>query len=185
MIVQNKAIRADPSPHIGEHSIEVQIPFLQRVKPNAKIVPVMMYEQNEQNCKILGDAIANVAKDKDVLILASSDLYHGDSYEECVKTDKRTLSYIKKMDPDGLLRALATSEAQACGGGPTSHSCLHVANWAQRVQNCSDIPTLLMWQEARADMWLATLLSVSTNQNRKQCIMGEHPKGCLKRKKKN
>jgi len=118
LIVQNKAIRADPSPHIGEHSIEVQIPFLQRVKPNAKIVPVMMCEQNEQNCKILGDAIANVAKDKDVLILASSDLYHGYSYEECVKTDKRTLSYIKKMNPDGLLRALATSEAQACGGGP-------------------------------------------------------------------
>lgn len=119
LISQDEIIVANPAPHQIEHSLEVQIPFLQKVNDNLKIVPVMMGVQSETICRRLGDALARVLADRSgVLMLASSDLYHGNSYKDCLSTDSLTLSYIEEFDPDGLITALSSNRAQACGGGP-------------------------------------------------------------------
>lgn len=107
-----------PEAHAQEHSLEVQLPFLQRIYEDFKIVPIMMLEPTYEECLELAQVIAKIAKDKKVLIIASSDLYHGESYAECKKTDSLTLSYLKKFDPLGLYKALKTKKAHACGGYP-------------------------------------------------------------------
>jgi hypothetical protein len=118
IISYNPKIKALPHVHNQEHSLEVQIPFLQKSLKDFKIVPIMLVEPNFQDCQILADAISHAVKDSSVLLLASSDLYHGYSYDECVEIDKKTLSLIEKFDPQGLFNALTSNKAQACGGKP-------------------------------------------------------------------
>ena len=113
-----KKIRALPHVHNQEHSIEVQVPFLQKSLKDFKIVPIMLVEPSFSDCQILADAISQVVKDTTTLLLASSDLYHGYSYDECVEIDKKTLGLIEKFDAKGLYNSLTTGKAQACGGLP-------------------------------------------------------------------
>ncbi|MCX7784732.1 MAG: AmmeMemoRadiSam system protein B [candidate division WOR-3 bacterium] len=118
IITQSNKIRNLPDAHSEEHSLEVQLPFLQRTLKDFKIVPIMSLEPTFNECQILAQAIANVIKNKNVVLLASSDLYHGYSYDACKKTDALTLSYLEKFDPEGLYNALKQDKAQACGGYP-------------------------------------------------------------------
>jgi len=118
IIKQNPQIQDQPNAFNQEHSLEVELPLLQTALKNFKIVPIMMADQSRQNCTVLAQALARVLPGKKVLILASSDLYHGYSYENCVATDAATLSFLEKFDPDGLLAALAAEKVMACGGGP-------------------------------------------------------------------
>ena len=119
IIKQNPIIHNLPEVHNQEHSLEVQLPFLQKsLTSNFKIVPIMLLEPTYDECEMLAKAIANTVKEKNVLLLASSDLYHGYSYTECNKTDSITLSYLKNFDPKGFYQALKQDKAQACGGYP-------------------------------------------------------------------
>ena len=103
----------------SEHSLEVQLPFLQKVFPaGMKMVPIVFHDYSVDNCRELGEAIFNAVGDRTVLIVASSDLYHGYSYEECLATDERTLSAVEAMDPKDFCHGLKTGAYQACGGGP-------------------------------------------------------------------
>ncbi len=118
IIKQNPIIHNLPEAHSEEHSLEVQVPFLQKIFKNFKIVPIMLFEPTYEECQMLAQAIVINVKNKKVLLLASSDLYHGNSYDSCNMTDKITLSYIEKFDPKGLYQALKQDKAQACGGFP-------------------------------------------------------------------
>jgi MEMO1 family protein len=101
-----------------EHSIEVQLPFLQTVLPNVKILPIMMGRYDWDICEKIGKALAKVIAGRKVLIVASSDLYHGENYDELLKTDSNTLSAMVKLDPHKLCDGLLQDQYQACGGGP-------------------------------------------------------------------
>jgi MEMO1 family protein len=94
----NKGIKPDISIHRDDHTIEVQLPFLQTMNKNCKIVPLMFGLPSPQNCKILADAIKQAAGDKKVFVLASSDMSHYPTYEGSNKTDDITLDKIKSMD---------------------------------------------------------------------------------------
>ncbi len=100
-----------------EHSVEVQLPFLQKTLKNFKIVPVIMgdclYEDCSKFASLLKEAIG---ARKDVLIVVSSDLYHGYDYEEAENIDNFTLSLIKNLEPEGLYYGLRDGKVQACGG---------------------------------------------------------------------
>ena len=115
---QSKAIKYFPQAHSQEHSLEVQIPFLQIVLKEFELVPVVMGSQDFNTCKIVSEAIAEVIKDKRVLIVASSDLSHFHHYEEAVVLDKIVLDHIGKFNPGGLAEDLAEGRCEACGGGP-------------------------------------------------------------------
>ncbi len=100
-----------------EHSVEVQLPFLQKALMEFKIVPIVLGDCSLSNCKkiagLLKEAIGNR---KDVLVIVSSDMYHGYDYDEADKTDNLTLSAIKNMDSEGLYYGLRDEKMQLCGG---------------------------------------------------------------------
>jgi MEMO1 family protein len=107
-----------PEAHAAEHSIEVQLPFLQRVLGSFKIVPIMLLQPTFEQCAEVGQAIAAACKGKRVVLVASSDLYHGDSYAEDKATDRVTVGAMLTFDPESLYSKLDSGKAQACGGYP-------------------------------------------------------------------
>ncbi len=104
--------------HREEHSVEVQIPFLQSVLPNCKFVPVVMGDQSRRHCLALADALAKAAKGKNVLLIASSDLSHYHNYAEAVLLDRKVIHDVDSFASDALLDKFEREEVEACGGGP-------------------------------------------------------------------
>ena len=105
-----------PEAHRLEHSIEVQVPFLQRVLGEFSIVPIMVLQPSWEQCEAVGHAVARALAGRRAVLVASSDLYHGESYEEAKETDAVTIGFLRDFDPPGLYRALGEGDAQACGG---------------------------------------------------------------------
>jgi len=117
LIKKSPDISSDESAFAGEHSVEVQLPFLQETLPGSKIVPVITGDCSLNTCKSISSALKDVIGEReDVLIVVSSDLYHGYSLKEARETDDFTLGLIDRMDPEGLYYALREGKAQACGG---------------------------------------------------------------------
>lgn len=107
-----------PESHLREHSLEIQLPFLQVVLGDFSFVPLVMGDQDAVTCKMLADVIARVAGDCRILIVASSDLSHFHDYRNALHLDGIVLKNIQDNDAEGLLRNLAQNKAEACGGGP-------------------------------------------------------------------
>lgn len=109
-----------PGAHAQEHSLEIQLPFLQQVlRPGFKIVPLMMFDHSLPACQRLARALAKVLEKKEsVLILASTDLSHFHSDTQAKKLDGLVARQVAGFDPEGLARDLAAEKCEACGGGP-------------------------------------------------------------------
>jgi len=101
-----------------EHSLEIQLPFLQRVLGRFKLLPVMMGDQSLPACRALGEALAGVLRGKRALLVASTDLSHFHPYDTAVRLDRVVLDHIEKFDPEGLALDLERGRCEACGGGP-------------------------------------------------------------------
>jgi AmmeMemoRadiSam system protein B len=104
--------------HDNEHSLEVQLPFLQRALGDFALVPIMMGDQSPQSCRLLGDGIAQVVGEKKTLLVASTDLSHFHDYDTAKRLDEEVLKFIEAYDEEGLAQALAKRRVEACGGGP-------------------------------------------------------------------
>jgi hypothetical protein len=111
-------IKSVPDAHAQEHSIEIQLPFLQVQLGGFRFVPVLMGDQSRSTCEVLAKAIIPLFSDGKTLLVASSDLSHYRPYDSAVKIDKVVLDRIENMDEDGLLDDLESGRAEACGGGP-------------------------------------------------------------------
>lgn len=100
-----------------EHSLEVQLPFLQKSLDSFSIVPILIlpnsYEYYEQISNILASMISGR---EDVLIIASTDMSHFKTQEKAKAIDNHTLSFIRKNDTHGLFRNLNTGNCELCGG---------------------------------------------------------------------
>jgi AmmeMemoRadiSam system protein B len=108
-----------PEAHMGEHSLEVQLPFLQVAFKGYKLVPiVLMGGAGDGVCQALGNAIAETTRERRTLIVASSDLTHSYSYREVVEQDELLARYIDEFDITGLAEDLRKGKCQACGEGP-------------------------------------------------------------------
>ena len=119
LIAEDPAIRSFPSGFNGENSVEMQIPFLQMVLKDFKIVPVAMGSQDYKNCEILGNALYNVLKENEnALIVASTDMCHYLPYDNANELDFNTIDVIKKFDPVLLYdKNLAENQRLMCGTG--------------------------------------------------------------------
>jgi hypothetical protein len=107
--------------HREEHALEVQLPFLQSVMKDFKILPLVMGDQDARLCQILGEGLAQILEGRDdVLIVASSDLSHFHNSKISEKLDKVIIKDINDFDWEKLLKHLSTKETEACGGGPIS-----------------------------------------------------------------
>ncbi|MEO0105994.1 MAG: AmmeMemoRadiSam system protein B [candidate division WOR-3 bacterium] len=119
IIKQNpKVIKYDPDAHSEEHSVEIQIPFLQVVLKKFKIVEIVMGSQDYNTCVALSDAIVNATKSRKVLIIASSDLSHYHNQEKAEELDNLVINAIERFDPELLYKRLSSDSCEACGGGP-------------------------------------------------------------------
>ncbi len=118
IIAHGERITKNPLPHLPEHSVEVEIPFLQVVLGDFRLVPIVMGNGSRASCEDLARAIAESVGDKRVLIVASSDLSHYHSRDAARALDDVFRGYVKRNDPDGLYDALVLGKTEACGGGP-------------------------------------------------------------------
>jgi len=113
----------DAEAHSYEHSLEVQIPFIQYFKTDFTIVPICMRDYRVSSCRELGRAIARVIKTKyklPCLIVASSDMTHYESQEDAEKKDKMVIDRILKLDPEGMLKTVIEKDISMCGSGPVA-----------------------------------------------------------------
>ncbi|MBW1803300.1 MAG: AmmeMemoRadiSam system protein B [Deltaproteobacteria bacterium] len=119
IIRSDPLIRWVPEAHAREHSLEIQVPFIQTVLPKARIVPILMWEKNMDVCsklaKILFREINNTAS---TLLLASTDLSHFHEGKRARALDMEFIKYVRSLDPEGLDRALSSGRCEACGWGP-------------------------------------------------------------------
>ncbi|MGQ9647000.1 MAG: AmmeMemoRadiSam system protein B [Thermodesulfobacteriota bacterium] len=119
MMEKRKEIQFIPEAHAEEHSLEVQIPFLQVVLKPFKLIPIVMEPYwSWETCQSLATAIAETVGGKNVLLIASSDLSHFHSYQKAVELDRIVLGHIERFDPEGLNHDLKQGRCEACGGGP-------------------------------------------------------------------
>lgn len=102
----------------GEHALEVQLPFLQQVLGDFKLVPIIMGESSYATCRALGRALARTIQGDETLIVASSDLSHFHPYDEANRLDSYLLSALRDYDYFSLHRNLEARVWEACGGGP-------------------------------------------------------------------
>jgi len=123
----DRLVRADssigfiPQAHAAEHSLEIQLPFLQTVLGAFEIVPVLMGRMDSATCSLLADSLIRVMDDgKRTLLVASTDLSHYHTDAKARELDRRFIHYVEDFDPKGLLAALAERRCEACGGGPTA-----------------------------------------------------------------
>jgi len=119
LAVASSIVRPHPTAHIREHSLEMQLPFLKRVLPNAEIVPLVMGRQRRETAYELGAAIAAVAKERRAVLIASTDLSHYQNAATAAALDNTVIQQVLRFDPDGLMSALEAFPDHACGGGPT------------------------------------------------------------------
>ena len=103
--------------HRREHALEVQLPFLQSVLQDFKIVPVVMGDQSKRNIDALAKKLAEVSDDE-TLIVASSDLSHFYSKSQADKLDSVVEKRVREFDYESLQFDLENHTCEACGGGP-------------------------------------------------------------------
>ena len=102
----------------GEHSLEVQLPFLQIVLGKFKLVAIIMGDQEYETCENLAKAVSTALKGKEALIVASSDLSHFHAYDEAVKLDKVVIDDVNSFDAKQLFEDISNGKCEACGVGP-------------------------------------------------------------------
>jgi len=114
-----------PEAHAEEHSVEVQVPFVQKVLPKAKIVPIVMGFPSEPNIRRLAGALAKVLKDQKALVIASTDMSHFLNQKEAEATDKSTLELVQDQKIPALLRKIERNENILCGGAAVVTALLY------------------------------------------------------------
>jgi hypothetical protein len=105
--------------HAREHSLEMQLPFLQHLAPGTPIVPLVMGYQTADTARALADGLAAVLRGRNALLVASTDLSHYHDAATAARLDAIVIDQVSRFDADGLQRALDAQPDHACGGGPT------------------------------------------------------------------
>lgn len=122
ILAQNKLISPDSIAHRFEHSLEVQIPFLQYLRPDMTLTPIVISHLSFEACTEIGTAIATAIKQygKPVLIVASSDMTHYESRKSATEKDTLALQRLQALDPEGLYHTVLGNKITMCGIIPTT-----------------------------------------------------------------
>jgi AmmeMemoRadiSam system protein B len=119
LVASDAEVFEDVSVHREEHSLEMQMPFLQRLVPDLRVVPVMMGHQSRAHVEALAAALANALEGrKDAILVASSDLSHYHPATVANREDAVVVEQVGAFDEESLMRRLETHDNVACGGGP-------------------------------------------------------------------
>lgn len=131
ILKRSAAAQPDSISHAQEHSLEVQLPFIKLISPEAKIVPIALADYSPKTCKELGEAVAAAVKftgyEGSAVIVASTDMSHYISAESAKKADMLAVKRILELDPEGLLETVKRNDISMCGSGPAA-----AALWAAK-----------------------------------------------------
>jgi MEMO1 family protein len=165
LLRENRIFESNPDAHMKEHSLEVQLPFLQfHLKNRFKIVPIILGTQSEANIKKISDALKPYFNDQNLFII-SSDFSHYPTYEGALKADKATGDAIATNSTAKFLKAIQTNENENIEGLVTS-----CCGW-------SSILTLLYLTEGKTDIEINPIKymnSGDTNYGDKRKVVGYH-----------
>ncbi len=128
-IALNSGFGFNPSAHQAEHSIEVQVPFIQRVLPQAKIVPILMGAPTQDTVLTLADSLTRTISGTNILVVVSTDLSHYYSKSKANTIDAQTITLLKRFDTEALLQKFQQGENIMCGGGGVVSSLFYTKNF--------------------------------------------------------
>ncbi len=119
---QSPLFTVDDLAHRFEHSLEVQVPFLQYLRKDVTIVPIAVSHLSYQSCLEAGRALSAAIWQygRPVLLVASTDMTHYESRESAEKKDLFALGFIERLDPEGLYTAVRSRGITMCGIMPTT-----------------------------------------------------------------
>jgi AmmeMemoRadiSam system protein B len=123
-LMASAVISSLPSAHQREHSLEMQLPFVRRLFPDARIVPLVMGLQTRETIEALAAALASACTSERILLVASTDLSHYFDARTAQELDGRVARHVGAFDAEGLLETFERYPEQergrfvACGGGP-------------------------------------------------------------------
>jgi AmmeMemoRadiSam system protein B len=120
LLASSTYLEEDKGAHLYEHSIEVQLPFLQYFKPDFKLVPIVLAYAGGAVYKEIGKALAKAIREsgKKVVIIASSDMTHYESQTSAQKKDTQAIEAILDLDEDELLKRIDEFNISMCGFAP-------------------------------------------------------------------
>jgi len=115
-------LEADYQAHMYEHSLEVQVPFLQYFQPELKIVPVCLGHMSYQACEEIAQAVANTIKGahRPILMVASTDMTHYESQAQANAKDRLAIEQVLALNPKGLFETVQANGISMCGFIPTT-----------------------------------------------------------------
>jgi len=113
-----KQIELNYVPADGEHSLEIQLPFLQSVLKEFQILPLMMGLSDVSVCREFSDILSKLLMNKNFLMIASTDLHHISDYNEVVKRDKTVFEVLKSYDMKHITTVLSSPGCSVCGRVP-------------------------------------------------------------------
>ena len=115
-------IEKDTESHDNEHSIEVQLPFLQCLNDAFSFVPISISSADSKACINIGNELADTLQkfEKDVTIVASSDMTHYEPQESAKKKDMLAIERILQLDVAGFLKTIKKYDITMCGALPTA-----------------------------------------------------------------
>jgi AmmeMemoRadiSam system protein B len=127
-----------PVSHDPEHSLEIELPFLQRALASEfKLLPIMVRSQDRHVLEELGRSLAQVLKDKRFKLVASTDLSHFYDQQTAKKLDSEMLKQIEAFSPEGVLEAEQRGTGFACG-----HAAVATVLWACRSLGADTVKLL-------------------------------------------
>ncbi|HNF95327.1 MAG TPA: AmmeMemoRadiSam system protein B [Anaerolineales bacterium] len=121
-----------------EHSLEIELPFLQRVlKNDFKLLPIMVRAQEETVAKQLGEALAKTIQNRNAILVASTDLSHFYDQQTAQKLDQEMLNRFTTLNPTTIFEAEQTGKGFACG-----HAAVATVQWAAKELGANNVQIL-------------------------------------------
>jgi AmmeMemoRadiSam system protein B len=121
-----------------EHSLEIELPFLQRaVKSTFSLLPVMLREQTRESARAMGEALAETLTGQNALLVASTDLSHFHNQSTANALDAAMLAQVEAFSPEGIFDVEETGRGEACGLG-----ALAAILWAAKALGADTVKVL-------------------------------------------
>lgn len=119
---ESALLEEDHQAHLREHALEVQLPFLQSVRADFKLVPICISGLSFEMCRELGYALARAVRESgsSALIVASTDMTHYEPHQVASRKDRRAIDKIIALDAEGLFRTVRDEDISMCGYIPTT-----------------------------------------------------------------
>ena len=136
-------LKEDAVAHSQEHSLEVQLPFLQVLVPEFEFVPIALGTIRFEDLQKVGEALARViaSSQEEILLLTTSDLNHYEDDVTTHKKDAKAIAQLEAMNPHGLYETCRTESISMCGLGPAVAMLFALrtlgATWAETVQHAT------------------------------------------------